>query len=76
MIKTNKELSDAVNNAIAESGMKKLWIAEQLGISNQHLSQFLNKKGFSIDDANKILNLIGYEASATVKRSTKNNLEK
>ena len=30
-IKTNKELADAVNAAIKESGYKKIYIADQLG---------------------------------------------
>ena len=34
-IRTNKELAQAVNEAIKESGYKKNWIADQLGISRQ-----------------------------------------
>lgn len=65
-IKTNADLIQAVNTAIAESGYKKTWIAEQLGISNQNLSRYLSKKNFSLDDANKILNLIGYEVQSKI----------
>lgn len=64
-IKTNDELKQAVNKAIDESGYKKMWIAEQLGISRQAFSNFMNKSNFTIDDANKILSLIG--ANAIVK---------
>lgn len=65
-ITTNKELSEAINQIIQESGYKKSYIAEQLGISNQNFSRLLNKKHFSIDDANRILNVIGYKANMSI----------
>lgn len=58
-IKTNKELAQAVNDAIKESGYKKSYISDKLGISRQAFSNFMNKANFSLDDANKILNIIG-----------------
>lgn len=64
---TNKDLSIAVNDAIKKSGYKKIWIAEKMGISRQALTQMLLKSQFSLDDANKILNVIGMEASAVIK---------
>lgn len=64
---TNKELAIAVNDAIKNSGYKKIWIAEKMGISRQALTQMLSKSQFSLDDANKILNIIGMEASAIIK---------
>lgn len=72
-IKNNKDLAQAVNNAIAESGYKKLWIAQQLGISRQALSHFLQKANFSLDDANKILSIIGYQ---TITKVDKKDLQK
>lgn len=76
-IKTNADLIQAVNAAIAESGYKKTWIAEQLGISNQNLSRYLSKKNFSLDDANKILNLIGYEIqSKIIKKNKQKTIDK
>lgn len=65
---TNKELSIAVNNAIKESGYKKIWIAEKMGISRQALTQMLGKSQFSLDDANRILNTIGMEADAIINK--------
>lgn len=67
-IKTNDDLKKAVNSAIAESGYKKQWIAEKLNISRQALSNFLNKSNFSLDDANKILTIIGYETITKVNK--------
>ena len=67
-IKTNQELVQAVKDAIAESGYKKNWIADQLGISRQAFSNFLNKANFSLDDANKILSIIQYETKTEVHK--------
>lgn len=67
-ISNNKELIQAVNDAIQESGYKKMWIAEQLGISNQNFHRLLQKKSFSLDDANKILSIIGYESITNINK--------
>ena len=71
-IRTNKQLADAVNAAIKESGIKKVFIAEKLGIQREVLSQMMKKKQFSLDDANKILDIIGMETETKViKKLTK-----
>lgn len=67
-IKTNQELTQAVNGAIAESGIKKYSIAEKMGISRQAFTNFMNKSNFSIDDANKILSIIGYETMTEIHK--------
>ena len=67
-IRTNRELADAVSAAIKESGYKKIYIAEKLGIANQNLNRFLEKKNLSLDEANKILNLLGYNATISIKK--------
>ena len=66
MIRTNKELSEAVNDAIKDSGVKKVYIADQLGIKREALSQLMQKKNFSLDDANKILSVIGMKTETSV----------
>ena len=58
---TNKDLSNLVNQIIKHNGINKTFISDKLGISRQALDHMLNKKQFSIDDANKILNIIGFE---------------
>lgn len=58
-IRNNKELIQAVNDAIAKSGYKKSYISDKMGISRQAFSNFMNKQNFSLDDANKILDIIG-----------------
>lgn len=68
-IKTNQELAQAVNEIIKESGIKKTFISEKLGISRQALDNMMSKKHFSIDDANKILSLIGYKTITDIKKS-------
>jgi len=75
-IKTNQELAQAVNGAIAESGIKKYSIAEKMGISRQAFTNFMNKSNFSIDDANKILDIIGYKASAKVDKNILQKVDK
>lgn len=71
-IKTNKELAQAVNDAIKESGIKKTFIAEKLGIKREVFARMLNKKQFSLDDANKILDILNMEAKTIViKKVTK-----
>lgn len=75
-IHTNQELAQAVNDAIKESGYKKNWIAAQLGISRQALTHFLQKANFSIDDANKILFVIGYSVNAKVDKNILQKVDK
>lgn len=58
---TNTELIDIVNNVIKETGVTKTHIAKKLGITRQGIDKLLEKKNFSIDDANKILSVLGYE---------------
>lgn len=65
-IKTNQELAEAVKDAIKESGIKKTALAEKIGLTRQGLDIFLKKQSFSLDDANKILNIIHLSASAQI----------
>lgn len=67
-IKTNQELSQAVEKIIVESGVKKIWLSEKMGISNQNFNRLMNKKNFSLDDANKVLNPIGYHANISIEK--------
>ena len=67
-IKTNKELIQAVNQAIKDSGIKKIWIAEKMGMSRQTLDNLLKKQSFSLDDANKILKIINFSVSAEIEK--------
>lgn len=65
-IHTNKELSQAVSDAIKESGIKKTVLAEKIGLTRQGLDKLLKKQSFSIDDANKILSVIHLSISAEI----------
>lgn len=69
-IRTNKELSQAIDEAIKESGYKRMYISEQLGIANQNLKRTINSN-LSIDDANKILDIIDCEAVITINKRLK-----
>lgn len=65
-IKTNQELAQTVNDAIKESGIKKTVLAEKIGLTRQGLDKLLQKQSFSLDDANRILNVIHLSVSAKI----------
>ncbi len=71
-IKTNQELAQAIDKAITESGYKRGYIADQLGIVNQNLKKSIYKKNMSLDDANKILKLVDCEAEIVIKKILNN----
>lgn len=66
MININ-QLSEYVDSFISDKGIKKVWIAEQMGISQQLLYRLQNKKNFNVDDANRILSVIGYKIDYDIK---------
>lgn len=66
MVKIN-QLSQYIDNFISDKGLKKIWIAEQMGISQQLFYRLQNKKNFNVDDANRILNVIGYKIEYDIK---------
>lgn len=68
MIKTNDELRQAVNDAIKESGVTKTALAKKLGTSRQGFDKLLQKKQFSLDDANLILGHLQMYASVNIKK--------
>lgn len=65
-ISNNDELRAAVNDLIETSGYKKTFLSEKLGIANQNFNRILKKNNFSLDDANKILSLLGYQAEIKI----------
>lgn len=67
---TNKDLSKLVNQTIKDNGINKTFISDKLGVTRQQIDNLLNKKQFSIDDANKILNIIGYEIDNISNKKT------
>lgn len=67
-IKNNDDLKKAVLKAIDDSGYKKSFIADKMGISRQAFSNFLNKSNFSLDDANKILNVINMYSNTVIHK--------
>ena len=67
-IKTNQELAQAIEKIIDDQGVKKIWIYEKMGISNQNFNRLMSKKSFSLDDANRVLNPIGYHANIIIEK--------
>lgn len=62
------DLASYVDTFINSKGIKKVWIADQLNISQQLLQKTLNKKNFTVDDANRILNTIGYKLTFDIEQ--------
>lgn len=70
---TNRELAGMVDDIIKSTGVTKTHIARQLKVSRQQIDNLLSKQNFSINDANRILNVIGYEVTdVSIKKIEKN----
>jgi len=67
-ISNNAELSNTINNLIKESGIKKIVLAEKMGIVNQNLNRKINKKNLSLDETNDIINPLGYKAKIVIEK--------
>ena len=67
-INNNTELSSTINNIIKESGIKKIVLAEKMGIVNQNLNRKINKKNLSLDETNEIINPLGYKAKIIIEK--------
>lgn len=61
------ELATLIDEYINSKGIKYNFIAGKLDISRQALYQLLRKKNFNIDDANRILSVIGYKIDYDIK---------
>lgn len=58
-----------VDEFINNSGYKKVWIADQMGITQQALNKRLHiKKNFTVQDANEILSVIGYRVEYQITK--------
>lgn len=56
-----------IDNFIKSKGIKKTFVAQQMGISYTYFNKLLEKDNFTIDDANRILSVIGYKIDYTIK---------
>ena len=65
-IKTNEDLRQVVNDIIKKSGITKTHVAKELNLTRQGLDKMIQKKSFSLDDANKILKIVNKSISAKV----------
>lgn len=63
-IYTNDDLRKVVNDEIKKSGMTKTALSNKVGLTRQGLDKLLQKKSFSLDDANKLLNVINKNVTA------------
>lgn len=56
-----------VDNFIKSKGIKKTYVAQQMGISYSYFNKLLAKDNFTINDANRILLVIGYRIDYEIK---------
>lgn len=61
------QLAIFVDEYINSKGIKYNFISDKLGMSRQALYNLLRKKNFNIDDANRILSVIGYKIEYNIK---------
>lgn len=67
-IHTNQELAQAIDDLILQNGIKKTWLSDKMGIANQNFNRLLTKKNLSVDEANKVLKLLGYHAKIIIEK--------
>lgn len=61
-------LRNQIRATIKASGIKQIWIAQQLGISQKHLSQMLTGRvALTLDWAQRIAALCGYKVTVIVE---------
>lgn len=63
-INTNQELANVVLREIKDSGITKTALAQKVGMTRQGIDKLLQKQSFSLDDANKLLNVIHKSVTA------------
>lgn len=52
-------LAISIDEYIKSKGIKKTFIAAEMGISYTYFNKLMEKDNFTIDDANRILDVIG-----------------
>lgn len=57
----NEQIIIEIKKIMLESKISQREIAKNIGITPQGLTKLLNKKNFGFEDAQKILNAMGYE---------------
>ena len=57
----NEQIIIEIKKIMLESKVSQREIAKNIGITPQGLTKLLNKKNFGFEDAQKILNAMGYE---------------
>lgn len=68
MAEDSSILRDQIRATIKASGLKQIWIAQQLGVSQKHLSQMLTGRvALTLDWAQRIAVLCGYKVTVVVE---------
>ena len=70
ILSSNKEMNELatmVDDFLYHGRYNKTDIAKQIGITRQGFYNYLRKSNFNIDDANRILSVIGYKIEYDIK---------
>lgn len=65
--KDMNKLAICIDDFLYHGRYNKTEIAKELNMSKQGFHAFLRKKSFNIDDANRILSVIGYKIDYDIK---------
>jgi plasmid maintenance system antidote protein VapI len=67
MADSSDTLRAQIQAAVKASGLKQIWIAERLGVSQKHLSQMLlGRVVLTLDWAQRIASVCGHRVTVTV----------
>lgn len=65
-MKTGNELALIVENFIESKGVRKTFVADEIGISYSYFQNLLGKKNFTVDDANRILAALDHQIEVNI----------
>ena len=68
--KDNEQLLIEIKKVMLDAKITQREIADKLGIKPQGLTKILNKKNFSFEDAQKILEAMGYHLVVDFQRES------
>lgn len=66
----NEDIKSLIDVTLEQNGLKKTFVANNLGLSKAGFYSFLNKKNITLDDLKKIMDLdcLNYEIEVHLKR--------
>ena len=68
IFKNNEQILIEIKKILLETKTTQREVADKLGLKPQGLTKMLNKKNFSFEDAQKILDTMGYDLIVDFKQ--------